>query len=71
MNIRKKPTLRELADYLDDNARSEMDNEAATALRKASELFKVAHDMVMAKTHEASKAAYCEMIDLIKGKQNE
>ncbi len=68
MNIRKKATLRELADYLDDNARSEMDNEAAAALRKLSELYKVAHEMVMAKTHEASKAAYCEMIDLIKGK---
>lgn len=68
MNIRKKATLRELADYLDDNARGEIDNEAAAALRKLSELYKVAHEMVMAKTHEASKAAYCEMIDLIKGK---
>ena len=71
MNIRKKATLKELADYLDDNARGEMDNEAASALRKYSALSKVSHEMVMAKTHEASKAAYCEMIDLIKGKQNE
>lgn len=68
MNIRSKPTLRELADYLDDHARSDMDNEAAAALRKYSNLFKVAHEMVSAKTHEHSKAAYCEMIDLIKGK---
>jgi hypothetical protein len=45
-----------------------LDNEAAQALRKASDLFKVAHEMVMAKTHESSKAAYCEMIDLIKGR---
>lgn len=45
-----------------------MDNEAAAALRKYSNLFKVAHEMVSAKTHEHSKAAYCEMIDLIKGK---
>lgn len=66
-----KPTLKELATYLEDNARSEMDNEAAAALRKYSMLFKVAHEMVMAKTHEHSKAAYCEMIDLIKGKQYE
>lgn len=64
-----KPTLRQLADYLDDNARGEMDNEAAIALRKFSDLFKVAHEMVTAKTHEHSKAAYCEMIDLIKGKR--
>lgn len=71
MNIRARPTLKELADYLEDNARSELDNEAAAALRKYSTLFKVAHEMVMAKTHEHSKAAYCEMIDLIKGKVNQ
>lgn len=64
-------TLKELADYLDDNARSAMDNEAATALRKLSELYKVAHEMVTAKTHEHSKAAYVEMIDLIKGKAHD
>jgi hypothetical protein len=63
-----KPTLRQLADYLDDNARGEMDNQAAAALRKYSDLFKIAHEMVTAKTHEHSKAAYCEMLDLIKGK---
>lgn len=64
-------TLKQLADHLEDNARSEMDTEAAAALRKYSRLFKVAHEMVMAKTHEHSKAAYVEMIDLIKGKVNE
>ena len=66
-----KPTLRQLADYLDDNARGEMDNQAAQALRKYSALSKVAHEMVTAKTHEASKAAYLEMMDLMKGKTNE
>lgn len=64
-------TLKQLADYLEDNARNAMDNEAAVALRKYSQLFKVTHEMVMAKTHEHSKAAYVEMIDLIKGKVNE
>ena len=68
MNIRTKPTLRDLADYLEDHARGEMDNEAANALRKYSTLFKVAQEMVTARTHEHSKAAYLEMIDLIKGK---
>ena len=68
MNIRSRPTLKELADYLEENARSEMDNEAASALRKYSALFKVAHEMVTARTHEHSKAAYLEMMDLIKGK---
>ena len=68
MNIRIKPTFQKLADYLDDNARSELDNEAAIALRRSADLFRVAHEMMTAKTHEASKAAYCEMIDLVKGK---
>lgn len=66
-----RPTLKELADYLEDNARSEIDNQAAIALRKYSTLFKVAHEMVTAKTHEHSKAAYLEMMDLIRGKTNE
>ena len=69
MNIRSRPTLKELADYLEDHARSDMDNQAAIALRKYFKLFKVAHEMVTAKTHEHSRAAYCEMIDLIKGKE--
>jgi len=64
-------TLKQLADYLEDNARSDMDNEAAAALRKYSQLFKAAHEMVTANTHEHSKAAYVEMIDLIKGKRND
>lgn len=64
-------TLKQLADYLEVNARSELDNEAAAALRKYSALFKVAHEMVSAKTHEHSRAAYVEMIDLIKGKPND
>jgi hypothetical protein len=63
-----RPTLNQIAEYLDEYARGEMDNQAAQALRKYSALSKVAHEMVMAKTHESSKAAYCEMIDLIKGK---
>lgn len=64
-------TIEQLADYLDDNARNELDNAAATALRKHSKLFKVAHEMVSAKTHEHSKAAYVEMVDLIKGKTHD
>ena len=63
-----RPTLNQIADYLDEYARGEMDNQAAQALRKYSALSKVAHEMVTAKTHEHSKAAYLEMMDLIKGK---
>lgn len=58
----------QLADYLDDNARSELDNDAAATLRKLGRVHQVAYEMVWARTHEQSKAAYVEMIDLIKGK---
>ena len=58
----------ELADYLDDHARSDLDNNAAAMLRKLGRVHQVAHEMVWARTHEQSKAAYVEMIDLIKGK---
>lgn len=58
----------ELADYLDDHARSSLDNDAATMLRKLGRVNQVAYEMVWARTHEQSKAAYVEMIDLIKGK---
>lgn len=58
-----------LADYLLDNARSEIDTEAALMLRKLGRVYDVAYEMVWAKTHEHSKTAYLEMMDLIKGKQ--
>lgn len=61
----------QLADYLDDNARSFLDNEAAALLRKLGRVHQVAYEMVWARTHEQSKAAYVEMIDLIKGKSYE
>lgn len=57
-----------LADYLLDNARSDLDTDAAALLRKLGAVFDVAYEMVWAKTHEHSRNAYMEMIDLIKGK---
>lgn len=63
--------VEQLALYLDDHARSPQDNEAASALRRLWRVYEVAHEMVHAKTHEHSKAAYVEMIDLIKGKPND
>ena len=65
MKIKNPETL---AEYLDDNARSEMDNEAAATLRNLWRVYEAAYEMVWARTHEHSKAAYVEMIDLIKGK---
>ena len=57
-----------LADHLDDYARSELDNEAAALLRRLGRVYDVAYEMVHAKTHEHSRNAYMEMLDLIKGK---
>lgn len=57
-----------LADALLDRARDELDLEAATYLRSLGRLHAVANEMVRAKTHQQSVAAYAEMIDLIKGK---
>ena len=59
-----------LADHLDDSARSELDNEAAALLRELGKVYDVAYEMVYARTNEQSRAAYSEMIDLIKGKRN-
>ena len=56
------------ADRLLDRARAEYDVEAAALLRKLGRVHQVAYEMVWARTHEQSKAAYVEMIDLIKGK---
>ena len=58
----------QLADYLDDNARSFLDNDAAALLRKFGRIAEVAYEMAHAKTHEQRNATYNEMIDLIKGK---
>lgn len=60
-----------LADYLEERARNGLDSEAARLLRYFAQVHATAFDMVMARDDMASKAAYCEMIDLIKGKQGE
>lgn len=60
-----------LARFIEDSAAYPEHNEAAAMLRKLGRVYEVAHEMVHAKTHEHSKAAYVEMIDLIKGKAND
>lgn len=65
MNTRN---IERLANALEEMPRSEIDLEAAKTLRQLGRVFEAARDMVMANTHEQSKAAYAEMIDLIKGK---
>lgn len=58
-----------LADHLEERARNSLDSEAARLLRYFAKVHGAAFDMVMARSDEASKSAYCELIDLIKGKQ--
>lgn len=57
-----------LADRLMDSPRGEMDIETAAMLRYLGRTYAVAHEVVRAKTHEQSKAAYAELVDLMKGK---
>ena len=57
----------ELADYLRAAPRSELDLEAAKMLEQMFEICEAAREMVRAKTHEHSRAAYAEMVALIKG----
>lgn len=59
----------ELASHLRHLPRDEHDLEAARMLEVMAEVYEVAKEMVFARTHEHSKAAYAEMIDLIKGKR--
>jgi hypothetical protein len=58
-----------LADKLRHTPRDEHDLEAARLLERMALVYDVAQEMVFARTNEHSRAAYAEMIDLIKGKQ--
>ena len=61
--------IERLVNALEEMPRTEIDLEAAKTLRELGRVFEVAREMVMARTHEQSKAAYAEMVDLIKGKK--
>lgn len=55
----------ELAALLEETARHDEDLETAMLLRKLYEVYEVASQVVYAKTHPESKAAYSRMIDVI------
>jgi len=69
MSIRRRAIR--LANGLEEAPRTEDDLEVAKILRQLVRVHEVAHEVVLAKTHEASKAAYCELVDLVKGKMYE
>ena len=58
----------ELAEHLRHMPRNEDDLEAARMLIKLVEVFEVAREVVMAKSHDHRNAAYAELVDMIKGK---
>ena len=61
----------ELALKLRESPRDDDDLVAAKMLEQLSEVYELACEMVRAKTHEHSRAAYAEMVDLIKGKKGD
>lgn len=61
----------ELAEWLESKPRGQLDLDAAAMIRKMERVYAAAFDMVYARTDIASKAAYAELIDIIKGKQSE
>ena len=63
-----KLKIHQAADRLEDTARGPEDNEAAMYLRKLWHAYEVAREVVKAKTHEHSRAAYAELVDLMNGK---
>lgn len=65
MNHKRKAL--DLAAYLRNLPRDEKDLEAAKMLEEMAEVYEVAKEMVFARTDSHSRAAYAEMIDLIKG----
>jgi len=67
MRVRGKANR--IAAKLDTLPRDEDDIEAAKMLRRMAQVYEVAQEMVFARTDQQSRAAYSEMIDLIKGKQ--
>lgn len=63
-----RETLQMMADRLREHPRGEEDLDTAATIEKLATVYFAARDVVMARTHEQSKAAYIELIDLIKGK---
>jgi hypothetical protein len=59
-----------LANNFREMPRSESDLEAANVLTELARVYEAAYDMMTAKTHEQSKAAYNEMLKLIKNEPN-
>lgn len=62
--------VEKLCEHLETLPRGPEDLEAARLLRDLARVYEVAREVVMAKTHEHSKAAYSELVDIFKGKRD-
>lgn len=60
-----------LAAWLDETATHPQHNEAAALIRQLDDIAAAAREIVNARTNDHSKAAYFELVDLIKGKKND
>lgn len=61
----------DLAVWLESKPRGQLDLEAALFIRKMERVYAASYDLVYARTDVASKAAYAELVDIIKGKRGE
>jgi hypothetical protein len=60
-----------MAAWLDETATHPQHNEAAAMIRRLDDIAAIAREIVVAKTNDHSKAAYSELVDIIKGKKND
>ncbi len=60
--------VEKLCEHLETLPRGPEDLEAARLLRDLVRVYEAAREVVMAKTHEHSKAAYGELVDIFKAK---
>ena len=65
-----KKQAEEAAQYLREKARGPEDLEIARLMERLSSVYQMAREVVMAKTHEHSKAAYSELVDAFRGKRD-
>lgn len=63
--------VEKLCEHLETLPRGPEDLEAAQLLRDLARVYEAAREVVVAKTHEHSKAAYSELVDIFKGKRHE
>jgi hypothetical protein len=60
-----------LASNLEDRARDEDDLKSAKMLRELYRVFDAARDVVLARNHQQSMAAYAELRDMFQGKKGD